>query len=84
MPWIRKLEETYFITAGTATSRRWKAKYCPSFYILEIEEETALLKEVAGDKRIQLMLPVYIPIISLYGLVISKLKHIIEDYFGCI
>jgi MFS family permease len=28
------------------------------------------------------MLPVYIPIISLYGLVISKLKHIIEDYFS--
>ncbi|MFW9910331.1 MAG: MFS transporter [Candidatus Thorarchaeota archaeon] len=43
---------------------------------------TALLKEVASDKRIQLMLPVYIPIISLYGLVISKMKHIIEDYFS--
>jgi MFS family permease len=43
---------------------------------------TALLKEVAKDKRIQLMLPVYIPIISLYGLVISKMKHIIEDYFS--
>jgi DHA1 family multidrug resistance protein-like MFS transporter len=48
-------------------------------------EETsiiALLKEVAGDKRIQLMLPVYIPIISLYGLVISKTKYIIEVYFN--
>ena len=43
---------------------------------------TALLKEVASDKRIQLMLPVYIPIISLYGLMISKLKHIIEEYFS--
>jgi MFS family permease len=43
---------------------------------------TVLLREVAGDKRIQLMLPVYIPIISLYGLVISKLKHIIEEYFS--
>ncbi len=43
---------------------------------------TALLKKVASDKRIQLMLPVYIPIISLYGLVISKLKHIIEAYFS--
>ncbi|MFW9982077.1 MAG: MFS transporter [Candidatus Thorarchaeota archaeon] len=43
---------------------------------------TVLLKEVASDKRIQLMLPVYIPIISLYGLVISKMKHIIEDYFS--
>ncbi|MFW9792927.1 MAG: MFS transporter [Candidatus Thorarchaeota archaeon] len=42
----------------------------------------ALLKEVASDRRIQLMLPVYIPIISLYGLMISKLKQIIEDYFS--
>lgn len=42
---------------------------------------TALLKQVARDKRIQLMLPVYIPIISLYGLVISKTKYIIEVYF---
>ena len=41
----------------------------------------ALLKEVAGDKRIQKMLPVYIPIISLYGLVISQTKHIVEVYF---
>ena len=42
---------------------------------------TALLKEVASDKRIQKMLPVYIPIISLYGLVISQTKHIVEVYF---
>ncbi|MBY8997786.1 MAG: MFS transporter [Candidatus Thorarchaeota archaeon] len=41
----------------------------------------ALLKEVASDKRIQKMLPVYIPIISLYGLVISQTKHIVEEYF---
>ena len=41
----------------------------------------ALLKEVARDKRIQKMLPVYIPIIALYGLVISKTKHIVEEYF---
>ena len=43
---------------------------------------TALLKEVAGDRRIQLMLPVYVPIISLYGLMISKLKQIIEEHFS--
>lgn len=43
---------------------------------------TALLKKVGSDKRIQLMLPVYVPIISLYGLVISKLKQIIEKYFS--
>lgn len=41
----------------------------------------ALLKEVARDRRIQKMLPVYIPIIALYGLVISKTKHIVEEYF---
>jgi len=53
--------------------------------VVAVSEEvsmTALLKEVASDKRIQLMLPVYIPIISLYGLMISKLKHIIEEYFS--
>ncbi|MFW9786892.1 MAG: MFS transporter [Candidatus Thorarchaeota archaeon] len=42
----------------------------------------ALLKEVASDRRIQKMLPVYIPIISLYGLMISQVKHIIEEYFS--
>ncbi|TFG34265.1 MFS transporter [Candidatus Thorarchaeota archaeon] len=41
----------------------------------------ALLREVAKDKRIHMMLPVYVPIISLYGLVISKAKYIIEQYF---
>jgi MFS family permease len=40
-----------------------------------------LLKQVAGDKRIQLMLPVYVPIIALYGLFISKAEQIIELYF---
>lgn len=43
---------------------------------------TALLREVASDRRIQLMLPVYVPIISLYGLMISKLKQIIEEHFS--
>jgi DHA1 family multidrug resistance protein-like MFS transporter len=41
----------------------------------------ALLKEVAKDKNVQKMLPVYIPIISLYGLVISKTEHIVKEYF---
>ncbi|MFW9963119.1 MAG: MFS transporter [Candidatus Sifarchaeia archaeon] len=43
---------------------------------------TDLLKKVASDRRIQLMLPVYVPIISLYGLMISKLKQIIEEHFS--
>jgi MFS family permease len=41
-----------------------------------------LLKQVAGDKRIQIMIPVYIPIISLYGLFISKAELIIEEHFS--
>ncbi|RLI53861.1 MAG: hypothetical protein DRO87_11005 [Candidatus Thorarchaeota archaeon] len=40
-----------------------------------------LIKKVAGDKNIQKMLPVYIPIISLYGLVISKAEYLIETHF---
>ena len=42
----------------------------------------ALLKGVARDRRIQLMLPVYVPIISLYGIMISKLQQIIEEHFS--
>jgi len=41
----------------------------------------ALLREVASDRNVQKMLPVYIPIISLYGLVISKTEHIVDQYF---
>jgi len=54
MPWIWKLESTYFITAGTATTRRLKGKYHPSFYILEIEEDKALLREAnAADRELR-------------------------------
>ncbi|TXT55841.1 MAG: conserved membrane protein of unknown function [Candidatus Thorarchaeota archaeon] len=41
-----------------------------------------LLSKVARDKRIQKMIPVYVPIISLYGLVISKAEHILESHFS--
>ncbi len=41
-----------------------------------------LLSHVARDKRIQLMLPVYIPIISLYGLLISNAENILEEHFS--
>jgi len=37
LPWIWKLENTYFITAGTACSRRLKGKSYPSFNTLEID-----------------------------------------------
>lgn len=39
LPWIWKMENTYFITAGTATSRRLKGRSYPSFNILEIEKK---------------------------------------------
>ncbi|MGY5858624.1 MAG: MFS transporter [Candidatus Thorarchaeota archaeon] len=41
----------------------------------------ALLKEVARNRNVQKMLPVYIPIISLYGLVIAQTKDIVHHYF---
>ncbi len=54
MPWIWKLEDTYFITAGTATTRRLKGRYYPSFYTLEIEEDRVLLKEAnVVDKKLR-------------------------------
>ncbi|MHA1480934.1 MAG: MFS transporter, partial [Candidatus Thorarchaeota archaeon] len=40
-----------------------------------------LIKKVAGDRRVQLMLPVYVPIISLYGLMIANVEHILESHF---
>ncbi|MFX1331038.1 MAG: MFS transporter [Promethearchaeota archaeon] len=43
---------------------------------------TELLKMVAADRRIQLMLPVYVPIISLYGLLIANVERIIEEHFS--
>ncbi len=54
VPWIWKLENTYFITAGTATSRRLKGRYHPSLYVLEIEEDKVLLKEAnVANKKIR-------------------------------
>jgi len=38
LPWLWKLENTYFITAGTATSFRLKGYSYPSFNFLEIEK----------------------------------------------
>ncbi|MGD9393699.1 MAG: metallophosphoesterase [Dehalococcoidia bacterium] len=46
MPWIWKLENSYFVTAGTATTRRLKGRSFPSFNVLEIDEDRVLAKEV--------------------------------------
>lgn len=46
LPWVWKLEETYFITAGTATTRRLKGKSHPSFNIMHVLEDGILVEEV--------------------------------------
>jgi MFS family permease len=42
----------------------------------------SLLRKVAGDRRIQLLMPVYVPIVSLYGLVIANAEKILEEHFS--
>lgn len=44
--WVWRIENTYLVTAGTATSRRLKGRSWPSFNILDIEDKTAVLKEM--------------------------------------
>lgn len=52
LPWIWKLQNTYLITAGTATSRKLKGRSYPSFNMLEIEKGKVTLKEVnISDKK---------------------------------
>lgn len=46
MPWVWRLEDTYFITAGTATSRRLKGRSHPSFNVMEIEGKRVILNEI--------------------------------------
>ncbi|MFW9807704.1 MAG: MFS transporter, partial [Candidatus Thorarchaeota archaeon] len=75
-----------FVAAGACTISAFLAIFLikETRVVSDTEEVsmTALLKEVASDKRIQMMLPVYVPIISMYGLMISQVKHIIEEYFS--
>lgn len=44
--WVWRIENTYLVTAGTATSRRLKGRSWPSFNILDIEDRTAILREM--------------------------------------
>ncbi len=53
-PWVWRLENTFFITAGTATSRRLKGYSYPSFNVLEIHETHIDLSIVnVHEKKIQ-------------------------------
>ncbi len=42
-PWFWKLENTHFVTAGTATTKRLKGKTYPSFNIIDIDGKKANL-----------------------------------------
>ncbi len=43
---------------------------------------TAMIKEVASDKNIQSLIPVYVPIISLYGMFLVFTEKILEEHFS--
>ncbi len=40
-----------------------------------------LIKKVATDRKIQMLIPVYVPIIAMYGLLIGYAERIIEEHF---
>lgn len=50
-PWLWKLENTYFITAGTATTRRLKGKSYPSFNVIDITETEVILTEINVETK---------------------------------
>ena len=63
LPWVWKLENTYFITAGTATSRRLKGRSYPSFNVLKIEKEKITIKEInVSNKESRKILEIKNPI----------------------
>lgn len=45
-PWIWCMEDTYFITAGTATTRRLKGRSYPCFNVLDLEGGELVVTEV--------------------------------------
>ncbi len=44
--WMWKLQDTYFITSGTSTSRRLKGRSYPSFNIIDIDDGKLTITEV--------------------------------------
>jgi len=45
LPWVWRLEDTYYITAGTATSRRLKGRSHPSFNVIDVDEKGWVMRE---------------------------------------
>ena len=48
-PWVWKLEDTHFITAGTATTRRLKGRSYPSFNMINILDKRIILKRINAE-----------------------------------
>ncbi len=46
LPWVWKLENTHFVTAGTASSQRLKGRSHPSFNIMNVEDGEVVLDEI--------------------------------------
>jgi 3',5'-cyclic AMP phosphodiesterase CpdA len=57
LPWVWKLENTYFVTAGTASSRRLKGRSHPSFNIMNVVDGEVILDEinVADNSREEIL-----------------------------
>jgi len=45
LPWVWRLENTYYITAGTATTRRLKGRSHPSFNIIDMDGSGVRVRE---------------------------------------
>lgn len=59
LPWVWKLENTYLVTAGTASSRRLKGRSHPSFNVMNIDGDEVVLKEInVQDKSFEEILRV--------------------------
>lgn len=57
LPWVWKLENTYLVTAGTASSRRLKGRSHPSFNIMNVADGEVVLDEinVADNSREEIL-----------------------------
>jgi 3',5'-cyclic AMP phosphodiesterase CpdA len=57
LPWLWKMENTYFITAGTATSRRLKGRTYPSFNLFDIDKHGYIIQEInVSNKKTRIIL----------------------------
>jgi len=57
LPWVWKLEDTYFVTAGTSTTRRLKGRSHPSFNLMELDDRGIEIREIdvsTGQPRVVL------------------------------